>query len=103
MAELPDIMELLAQGAEAKLFKEGGSILKQRFSKSYRHPLIDNLLRKQRTRQEARILERLEAADFPSPSVSEFDDKSMEIRMQNIDGSLMKDVLHRRQEDFSRE
>ncbi len=96
-------MEQIAQGAEARLFKDNGSILKQRFEKSYRHPLIDNFLRKQRTRQEARILERLAAADFPSPRITEFDDKSMEIRMQQIGGRLLKDTLEEKKEEFSRE
>jgi Kae1-associated kinase Bud32 len=96
-------MNLIAQGAEAKLFQEKEMVLKQRFQKEYRHPLIDNMLRKQRTRKEARILEKLAAADFPSPRISDFDDKKMEIRMQQINGALMKDVLHEKQAEFSRE
>ena len=96
-------MNLIAQGAEAKLFQDREVILKQRFEKSYRHPLIDGMLRKQRTRSEARILEKLAAASFPSPRVSDFDDKKMEIRMQKIQGVLLKDVLHERHAEFSRE
>ncbi|MBU0536774.1 MAG: Kae1-associated serine/threonine protein kinase [Nanoarchaeota archaeon] len=96
-------MQQIAQGAEAKLFQENEMILKQRFEKTYRHPLIDNILRKQRTRQEARILEKLSAASFPAPRLSDFDDKRMEIRMQQIEGPLMKDVLHEKHAEFSRE
>jgi len=96
-------MDLIAQGAEAKLFSDKETVLKQRFEKEYRHPLIDEMLRKQRTRKEARILEKLAAADFPSPSISDFDDKKMEIRMQKINGVLMKDVLHEKHKEFSRE
>lgn len=96
-------MNLIAQGAEAKLFSDGETILKQRFEKEYRHPLIDNLLRKQRTRQEARILERLNMAGFTSPKITDFDDRKMEIRMQQIKGVLLKDVLHEKHLEFSRE
>ena len=96
-------MNLIAQGAEAKLFADNGSILKQRSEKSYRHPLIDGMLRKQRTRSEARILEKLALMDFPSPRLADFSDKRMEIRMQQINGVLMKDVLHEKHREFSRE
>lgn len=96
-------MNLIAQGAEAKLFSDKGEILKQRFEKEYRHPLIDGMLRKQRTRSEARILERLSAMNFPSPRISDFDDKKMEIRMQQIEGVLLKNVLHEKHLELSRE
>lgn len=96
-------MNLIAQGAEARLFADNGSILKQRFEKTYRHPLIDEKLRKSRTRQEARLLEKLALMDFPSPRLADFSDKSMEIRMQQIDGVLLKDVLHEKHAEFSRE
>jgi Kae1-associated kinase Bud32 len=96
-------MDMIAQGAEAKLFAENGEILKQRFEKTYRHPLIDEMLRKTRTRKEARILEKLAVANFPSPKLSDFDDRKMEIRMQQIDGVLIKDVLNEKHLEFSRE
>ncbi|MBD3312831.1 Kae1-associated serine/threonine protein kinase [Candidatus Woesearchaeota archaeon] len=96
-------MQKIAQGAEAKLFQDREDIIKQRFQKEYRHPLIDNLLRKQRTRRESRILEKLAAANFPSPRISDFDDKNMEIRMDMIEGSLIRDVLHEKHAEFSRE
>lgn len=96
-------MNLIAQGAEARLFSNGEEILKDRFSKSYRHPLIDERLRKCRTRQEARILERLALINFPSPRLADFDDKKMQIRMQQINGVLMKDILHEKHLEFSRQ
>ena len=50
-------MKLIAQGAEAKIFKKKDSILKDRIKKSYRLPQIDIKLRKSRTRSEAKIKE----------------------------------------------
>jgi len=78
-------MELVAHGAEAKIFllkgkKENGEyvfeidldninflikykkrflILKYRYSKKYRHPKVDTNFRKHRTRREAKIMEKL--------------------------------------------
>jgi Kae1-associated kinase Bud32 len=94
---------MIAQGAEAKLFLDKEGILKQRFEKTYRHPLIDGMLRKQRTRKEAKLLEKLQAMNFPSPRLSDFDDNKMEIRMQEIKGPLLKNVLSDRPEELSRE
>ena len=42
--------EILAQGAEAKIILENGIIIKDRISKSYRHPELDKKIRKQRTK-----------------------------------------------------
>lgn len=57
---------LISQGAEARVWKipqgtcefifECDAIAKERFSKSYRHPVLDERLTKQRCRAEARIL-----------------------------------------------
>ena len=96
-------MNLIAQGAEAKLFLDKKIVLKQRFEKTYRHPIIDEMLRKQRTRKEARLLEKLQAMSFPSPRLSDFDDHKMEIRMQEIKGPLLKNVLNERPAELSRE
>jgi len=56
---------LMTQGAEARVWKvppfnnnDDSLICKERFSKSYRHPDLDERLIKSRTRSEARILEK---------------------------------------------
>jgi len=49
----------MIQGAEAIVTFEGESVHKRRIAKGYRHPAIDARLIAQRTRTEARILERL--------------------------------------------
>ena len=52
-------MELVSQGAEAKVYSNGSTILKERVSKGYRIPVLDQALRAFRTRREAKILSRL--------------------------------------------
>lgn len=85
---------LIAQGAEAKLFLEDGRILKNRFPKSYRIREIDDKLRGFRTRREAKILQKLEAINFPAPKVIKNDGKENLI-IGNIGGKLIKDVLEK--------
>ncbi len=96
----------LAHGAEAVLYLEAessgsselgstqrGSIIKERLSKAYRLPHLDESLRKFRTRREAKILQKLEELDFPAPHLREFSDKRMSIIMDMVPGEKLKDVL----------
>src|SRR3989338_3498819 len=85
--------ELIAQGAEAKLFLEGDGVLKNRFGKKYRIKEIDAKLRGFRTRREAKVLEKLEAINFPAPKLINNDEKE-NIIIEKIDGNLIKDVLN---------
>src|SRR3989338_4141204 len=85
---------LIAQGAEAKLFLEDGKLLKNRFKKSYRIKEIDEKLRGFRTRREAKILQKLQAINFPAPKVISNDEKENLI-IEKIDGKLVKDILEK--------
>ena len=86
-------MEMLSQGAEAKIFAEGDKILKDRFSKSYRIPELDKALRQVRTRRESKVLSKLEALKFPAPRLLGSCDKSMRISMSRLGGEQLKNVL----------
>ena len=83
----------IAQGAEAVLFRDKSRILKERLSKNYRLPQIDQSLRKFRTRREAKVLKKLEEFSFPAPHLIEFCDKRMSIFMDFIPGEKLRDVL----------
>ena len=76
----------LAQGAEAVILRDKDSIVKERFSKRYRLPQLDESLRQFRTRREAKILQRLEKIRFPAPHLREFSDKRMSIVMDFVPG-----------------
>src|SRR3989344_635532 len=86
-------MHKIAQGAEASIYSLGETILKERQSKSYRLPEIDESLRKFRTRREAKILQKLGELQFPAPHVLDFCDKRMSITMDFVPGEKLKDVL----------
>jgi len=85
--------QLLAQGAEAKIFKVDGKVIKERPVKSYRLKEIDEKLRKTRTRREAHILEKLKTADVPAPELFDMNDKDMTIDMSFIEGNQLRDIL----------
>ena len=82
-------MKIIKQGAEAILYKEKDYLVKERIKKSYRIEEIDNKLRKFRTRREGKLLQKTEN----SPQVFEVNDKEMKIKMEFIDGELVKDIL----------
>ena len=82
-------MEVIQQGAEAVIYLDGNKVIKERVSKGYRIKQIDDKLRKTRTRQEAKLLEKAGNA----PKVFDVSDKTMKIEMEYIKGRLVKDIL----------
>jgi len=85
----------LDSGAEATIYLEGSTIIKDRLKKGYRHPEIDEKLRKFRTRREAKVLDKLKAIDFPAPALHDMCDRAMQLRMEMIQGNKIRDILYR--------
>ncbi len=83
-------MKELSRGAEAILYLSGSRIIKKRISKGYRIKEIDLGLRKLRTRSEGKILEKV---NVEKPKVYSIDEKEMEIEMDFINGSVLRDIL----------
>ena len=71
---------------------EENRVIKDRFRKTYRIKEIDERLRKFRTKREAKVLDKLQAIDFPCPKLI-FNNKKDTIEMEFIDGKLVKDIL----------
>jgi TP53 regulating kinase-like protein len=84
---------LIAQGAEAKLYKKEKSILKDRFLKTYRHPELDKRLRKSRTNREAKVL--IKVADIKLPSSKYISHDNQIIEMEYIPGDMLKNVFEK--------
>ena len=95
-------MNQIAQGAEARLFKAGNSVLKDRFIKSYRHPELDSKLRKSRTKKEAKILLKMNGLGIPSSEYISHDEKEMKIEMKFIGGDVLKNVFDSDFEKYSK-
>ena len=94
-------MTQIAQGAEARLFKTGNIVVKDRFTKKYRHPVLDSKLRKARTRREAKVLQKVKGI-IPSSEFISSDDSSMKIEMKFVDGSVLKNVFDANFEEYSK-
>lgn len=86
---------MLYSGAEAHVYETaffGRHILvKKRISKGYRQPALDNKLRKNRNKQEVRLLMALKKIGIPCPVVYYVGEDYF--FMQKIDGSLLRDSL----------
>ena len=62
-------MKLISQGAEAKIFQDKKTIIKDRTPKSYRHPDLDKKIRTRRTKAESRILQKAKEAKINVPKI----------------------------------
>jgi Kae1-associated kinase Bud32 len=96
-------MELIAQGAEAKLYVEDDVLLKERIPKSYRVDVLDKSLRQFRTRREAKVISKLAEIGVLGPELLDVCDKEMKIKMSFIDGVKLKDVLADDVEKYGKE
>ncbi len=100
-------MELIKQGAEAKIYRgtfeevfgvdllKEDVIVKHRIPKRYRIWEIDERLRKERTVREARVLHRAKEFGVNCPHVYEVDMRDMKIVMEFIEGDRLKELLER--------
>lgn len=80
-------------GAEARVTVLKNKVVKDRVPKAYRIKVIDESLRRSRTRREAKILAKLHSAGFPVPSVIEMDDQAMKLTIERIEGKRLVDHL----------
>jgi len=81
---------IIQQGAEAIIIREGTNVIKDRVSKKYRHPELDNKIIKTRTKKEAKLLEKVsKIIPCPCPSKTSFN----EIEMPFINGKKLSENL----------
>lgn len=97
-------MEIIKRGAEAILYLdkyEGRECLvKERIKKSYRIPQLDDGIRKDRTKSEAKLLAEARRAGVLTPSVLATDD--FKIFMEYIRGERIKEYLNSKISDDER-
>ena len=96
-------MHHLATGAEARIYSDGHSIIKERRIKGYRHPIIDQSLRSSRTRREARVLTALSRIGFPSPKLILMDDGKGILSMDLVEGVKLSTILNKNPKEFGTE
>ncbi|CAO3661542.1 unnamed protein product [Umbelopsis vinacea] len=91
---------LIKQGAEARVFElksflthPSGCIVKEQFSKTYRHPVLDKQLTAKRVAQEARCLFRCRKAGIDTPALYLVDPETATIYMERVVGRTLKDII----------
>lgn len=84
--------QIIAQGAEAVLIKNGDLVKKTRIKKGYRLASLDEKLRKQRTKKEARLIEKASKI-IHVPNIIKSNDVLKEIEMSFIEGKKLSETL----------
>ena len=92
-----DNLKQLKKGAEATIilskWYEKTVIIKSRKIKKYRHPQLDQKIRKFRTIHEPQLLNEAKKAGVPTPTIFLVDTRKMQIIMEFIRGKQIKHVL----------
>ncbi len=90
------MLKIIQRGAEAVLYLDNWNgkkvLVKERIKKGYRIPELDEKIRKQRTKREAKLIETAEKIGVPTPKI--FEIQEFKIIMEWIDGKRVKDVLN---------
>ncbi len=82
------------QGAEAIIYEEPNknNLVKERIKKSYRISILDERLRKLRTRSEAKLIKRLKNI-IPVPEIIEVNEQEKKIVLEQIPGKRLSENL----------
>ena len=90
-------LQLFKQGAEARIYKSSflnkPCIIKERFTKSYRHPVLDKKLSDRRMVQEARSLVRCHAIGVRTPCVYHTDLDTHKLYLELLPHLLLNDLI----------
>ncbi|MFB6109994.1 MAG: bifunctional N(6)-L-threonylcarbamoyladenine synthase/serine/threonine protein kinase [Halodesulfurarchaeum sp.] len=91
----PEERSASLEGAEAVVeIGEGGeTVRKHRRAKSYRHPALDERLRRERTVQEARLTHEARTLGVPTPIVRDVDRRGTEIAFERVGEADLRDAL----------
>ncbi|XP_009787951.1 uncharacterized protein [Nicotiana sylvestris] len=88
---------LIKQGAEARVFETSfvgkRCIVKERFSKKYRHPILDTKLTLKRLNAEARCMSKARKLGVLTPLLYVVDAISHSLTFEYVEGASVKDVL----------
>lgn len=91
-------MDIISRGAESIIyldnFEDQKVLVKERIKKNYRIEQIDKKLRKQRTREETKLLTEARKCGVATPKILHVDEANCKIIMEFIDGTRIKEFLN---------
>eukprot|EP01053_Blabericola_migrator_P002374 Blabericola_migrator_1__2373@NODE_1665_length_4054_cov_138_103085_g1082_i0_p2_GENE_NODE_1665_length_4054_cov_138_103085_g1082_i0NODE_1665_length_4054_cov_138_103085_g1082_i0_p2_ORF_typecomplete_len227_score42_41Kdo/PF06293_14/2e36RIO1/PF01163_22/1e17Pkinase/PF00069_25/2_6e13Pkinase_Tyr/PF07714_17/2_5e09WaaY/PF06176_11/3_9e08APH/PF01636_23/9_9e08Pkinase_fungal/PF17667_1/1_1e05EcKinase/PF02958_20/3_2e05Choline_kinase/PF01633_20/0_00059Choline_kinase/PF01633_20/7_1e02Fructosamin_kin/PF03881_14/4_5e len=100
MASVLTDPQVLFQGAESKVYSGTflglDAVCKERFSKKYRHPALDEQLTKTRVRAEVRNLQKCKVAGIDCPAVLAVRPTQGVVCLERIKGDTLASYLRRR-------
>lgn len=84
---------VIIKGAEADVVidRDNGIVIKKRLPKRYRIRQLDEIIRKERTRTEAKIMVDVRKVGVPTPIILDITDDM--IKMERIDGYILKEMI----------
>ncbi|WP_336326567.1 bifunctional N(6)-L-threonylcarbamoyladenine synthase/serine/threonine protein kinase [Halovenus sp. HT40] len=85
--------EEFVQGAESAVTIADETVEKHRHRREYRHPELDERLRRERTRQEARLLHEARREGVPTPLIRDVDTGEMRLTLQRVGERDLQDGL----------
>jgi len=85
--------KIIQRGAEALIILDNNKIIKRRVKKSYRLQVLDERLRRQRTRAESKLLEKASKI-IPVPKAIKTDESKKEIEMDFLEGEKLSEHLN---------
>ncbi|CAK0780705.1 hypothetical protein CVIRNUC_005146 [Coccomyxa viridis] len=95
--------KLISQGAEARVWEgtylDVPAVIKQRFSKKYRHASLDTKLTQSRLKQEVRSILRARKLGVPTPVLYYVEHDAASIYMEKVQGVSVKEALQGKQLD----
>lgn len=90
-------MELIARGAEAKLYKVKENVLRKiREPKKYRIEIIDNQLRNRRNKREFKVITKLYDNNINVPKPIDINEKEIYFDIEYISGENLKSTLNKK-------
>lgn len=88
---------LVKQGAEARLYESSflgrKAIVKERFCKNYRHPILDSKITQRRLNGEARSMAKARRLGVATPVLFALDSALRTLICEYIEGDSVKDIL----------
>jgi N6-L-threonylcarbamoyladenine synthase/protein kinase Bud32 len=81
------------QGAEATVEFVDGNVVKRRLPRTYRHPTLDERLRRERTRQEARLTSEARRNGVPTPVIRDVDTADATITFEYVGDCDLREAL----------
>ncbi len=93
-----EVEELLSRGAEAEIWRVRWfgreAVVKKRVKKGYRHPILDEMIRKTRTKREAKLMTMSRRVGVPVPIIYDLRLEDKTLIIQYFNGLRVMDAIN---------